>query len=90
MSRQPNLTGPFKTHNPQNDGFVFDPNLFDSCDNSTCPGDPTAVALGTIGNVPRTLCCSPRINNIDMGLFKDTAIGEKMRVEFRTRDIQRV
>jgi len=81
---RPNFTGAFKTHNPRTDGFVFDPNLFDSCDNSTCPGDPTAVALGTIGNVPRTLCCNPPINNIDVGLFKDTAINEKMRVEFRT------
>ncbi|HTC66459.1 MAG TPA: carboxypeptidase regulatory-like domain-containing protein [Candidatus Acidoferrum sp.] len=81
---RPNFTGPFKTHNPRTDGFVFDPNLFDSCNNSTCPGDPTAVTLGTIGNVPRTICCNPPINNIDMGLFKDTAIGEKMRVEFRT------
>jgi Carboxypeptidase regulatory-like domain len=81
---RPNFTGPFKTHNARTDGFVFDPNLFDSCDNSTCPGDPTAVALGTIGNVPRTLCCNPPINNVDVGLFKDTAIGERMRVEFRT------
>jgi hypothetical protein len=81
---RPNFTGPFKTHNARTDGFVFNPNLFDSCNNVTCPGDPTAVALGTIGNVPRSLCCNPPINNIDMGLFKDTAIGEKMRVEFRT------
>ena len=81
---RPNFTAPFKTHNPRTDGFVFDPNLFDSCDNLTCPGDPTAVTLGTIGNVPRSICCNPPINNIDMGLFKDTAIGEKMRVEFRT------
>jgi hypothetical protein len=81
---RPNFTGPFKTQNPRATGLVFDPNLFDSCDNSTCPGDPTAVQLGTIGNVPRTLCCNPPINNIDMGIFKDTAVGEKMRVEFRT------
>jgi Carboxypeptidase regulatory-like domain len=81
---KPNFTGAFKTHNPRTDGFVFDPNLFDNCDNSTCPGDPTAVALGTFGNVPRTLCCNPPIQNWDMGIFKDTAIGEKMRVEFRT------
>jgi hypothetical protein len=42
------------------------------------------VALGTFGNVPRTLCCNPPIQNFDMGIFKDTAIGEKMRAEFRT------
>jgi hypothetical protein len=81
---RPNFTGPFTTQNPRATGFVFDPNLFNSCDNSTCPGDPTAVQLGTIGNVPRTLCCNPPINNIDMGIFKDTAVGEKLRVEFRT------
>jgi Carboxypeptidase regulatory-like domain len=81
---RPNFTGPFTTHNPRTDGFVFNQALFDSCNNVNCPGDPTAVALGTVGNVPRTLCCNPPINNIDMGLFKDTAVGEKMRVEFRT------
>jgi hypothetical protein len=81
---RPNFTGPFTTHDPRTDGFVFSQSLFDSCNNVTCPGDPTAVQLGTIGNVPRTLCCNPPINNIDMGIFKDTAVGEKMRVEFRT------
>ena len=70
---RPNFTGPFTTHDPRTDGFVFSQSLFDN-----------GVTPGTIGNVPRTLCCNPPINNIDMGLFKDTAIGEKMRVEFRT------
>ncbi len=66
------MLGPFRTHNPRIDGFVFDPtNFADS-------------ALGTFGNTPRTLCCNPPINNWDMGLFKDTAIGEKTRLEFRT------
>src|SRR5438309_2151862 len=69
---KPDLLGPFKTHNPRIDGLVFDPtNFADS-------------ALGTSGNTPRTLCCNPPINNWDMGLFKDTAIGEKTRLEFRT------
>jgi hypothetical protein len=81
---KPNFAGPFTTHDPRKDGFVFNPNLFDNCNNSTCPADPTAVALGTFGNVPRTLCCNPPIQNFDMGIFKDTAIGEKMRAEFRT------
>lgn len=81
---KPNFAGPFRTHDPRKDGFVFDPNLFDNCDTSTCPGDPTAIPLGQFGNVPRTLCCNPPINNWDMGLFKDTQIGEKMRLEFRT------
>jgi hypothetical protein len=68
-----NLVAPFTTHNPRTDGFVFDPNLFDN-----------NVTLGTFGNVPRTLCCNPPINNWDMGLFKDTALGEKLRFQFRT------
>jgi hypothetical protein len=69
---KPDMLGPFRTHNPRIDGFVFDPtNFADS-------------ALGTFGNTPRTLCCNPPINNWDMGLFKDTAIGEKTRLEFRT------
>ena len=69
---KPDMLGPFKTHNPRSDGFVFDPtNFADS-------------APGTFGNTPRTLCCNPPINNWDMGLFKDTPVGEKMRLEFRT------
>jgi len=69
---KPDMLAPFKTHNPRIDGLVFDPtNFADS-------------ALGTFGNTPRTLCCNPPINNWDMGIFKDTAIGEKMRLEFRT------
>ena len=69
---KPDLTGTFKTHNPRIDGNVFDPTIF------------TDSALGKIGNTPRTLCCNPPINNWDMGLFKDTALGEKLRFEFRT------
>ena len=68
-----NLVAPFKTHNPRTDGFVFDPNLFDN-----------NVTLGTFGNVPRTVCCNPPINNWDMGLFKDTPLGERARLQFRT------
>jgi len=70
---KPNVTFPFKTHNPRRDGFVFDPNQFDN-----------NVALGTFGNAPRTLCCNPPINNWDVGIFKETPIGEKTHLEFRT------
>ena len=62
----------FQTHNPRTDGFVFDPNQITN-----------DVPLGTFGNVPRTLCCNPPINNWDFGLFKETPIGEKLHVEFR-------
>ncbi len=41
-------------------GFVFDPNQFTNA----------TVAPGTIGNAPRSICCSPGINNWDMGFFK--------------------
>jgi hypothetical protein len=70
---KPNLLVPFKTHDPRTDGFVFDPNQFDN-----------NVTLGTFGNAPRTVCCNPPINNWDFGIFKDTPIGEKLRLQFRT------
>jgi hypothetical protein len=83
---KPNLIGTFKTSNPRS-GFGFDPNQFDNTiyDPSTGPKtDPTAITLGQFGNTPRTLCCNSPINNFDMGIFKDTSVGEKMRLEFRT------
>jgi outer membrane receptor protein involved in Fe transport len=90
---EPNLVAPFKTVNPRVggcalgtgplsgtgtacvhlSGVVFDQNLFT---NST-------VAPGTIGNAPRSICCSPGINNTDMGFVKDTPIGERLRMQFR-------
>ena len=69
---KPDLTAPFHTQNPRRDGQVFEPGGF------------TDSALGVIGNAPRTLCCNPPINNFDIGIFKGTPIGEKLRVEFRT------
>lgn len=54
-------------------GFQFDPNEFTN-----------NVNLGTFGNVPRTVCCNSPINNWDLGIFKDTPIGEKLRLEFRS------
>jgi hypothetical protein len=69
---RPDLTGAFRTHDPRIDGDVFDPTIF------------TNSVLGKIGDTPRTLCCNPPINNWDIGIFKDTAIGEKTRLEFRT------
>jgi hypothetical protein len=71
---EPNLTAPFRTQDVRkNNGFVFDPGLFTN----------DTVAPGTIGDAPRSICCSPGINNVDMGLVKDTPIGEKLRMEFR-------
>jgi len=71
---EPNITAPFHTQDVRkNNGYAFDPTLFT---NST-------VAPGTIGNAPRAICCTPGINNIDMGLVKDTPLSEKVRMEFR-------
>jgi len=69
---RPDLIGTFRTHDPRIDGKVFDPAVF------------TDSAVGEVGHAPRTLCCNPPINNWDIGVFKDTAIGEKLRLEFRT------
>jgi hypothetical protein len=71
---QPNLTGPFKTHDPRKDGFVFDPGLFTN----------NTVAAGTIGNAPRSICCGPGINGTDMSFSKQTRFGERWQMEFRT------
>ncbi len=62
-----------KTSIRQTGGFVFDPNSFT---NST-------VAPGTIGNAARTICCGPGINNTDMSFMKNTAIGERVQMQFR-------
>jgi len=70
---KPNLTGPLQITNPRTTGFGFNVNQFDN-----------NVTLGTFGNAPRTVCCNSPINNWDMGVFKDTPVGEKMRLEFRT------
>jgi len=81
---EPNLTAPFRTWNVrQHGGYVFDPTLFDNCNNQDCPGDPTAVTLGTIGNAPRSICCSPGINNWDIGVYKGFQLAEKLNMEFR-------
>jgi hypothetical protein len=71
---EPNLTAPFKTWDVRkNNGFAFDPTLFTNA----------TVAPGTIGDAPRSICCSPGINNVDMGLVKDTPLTERIRMEFR-------
>jgi hypothetical protein len=70
---KPNLLGPVQQTNPRTTGFGFDPNQFDN-----------NVTPGTFGNAPRTVCCNSPINNWDIGIFKDTPIGERVRLEFRT------
>ncbi|MGH9865673.1 MAG: hypothetical protein ACRD4H_09695, partial [Candidatus Acidiferrales bacterium] len=70
---EPSLTGPFHTQDiRKNGGFVFNPALFTN-----------AIAPGTIGNAPRTICCGPGINNWDMSFNKLTKLGERLQMEFR-------
>ncbi len=67
-------------------GYAFDPNLFDNSpyDPSSGPKtDPNAVTLGTIGNAPRTICCSPLLQNWDMSFIKETQLSERFQLEFR-------
>jgi outer membrane receptor protein involved in Fe transport len=82
---EPNVTGPFHTQDARkNGGFQFSQSLFDNCNTIDCPGDPTAVVAGTIGNAPRSICCNPGIFNFDAGLFKGFKLTERLRMEFRT------
>jgi hypothetical protein len=64
-------------------GYVFDPNLFDNTVAGTSSAGPNPVALGTIGNAPRSICCGPGINETDMSFNKSTQLGERLRMEFR-------
>jgi hypothetical protein len=82
---EPNLTGPFHTQDARkHDGFQFSQALFDNCNTIDCPGDPTAVVAGTVGNAPRSICCNPGILNFDAGLFKGFKLTERLGLEFRT------
>jgi len=93
-SGQPNLIAPFKKLDPRADGNLgFDPNSFstgciDPADTANsqvlCSNDPGGVVLGTIGNAPRTMCCGPGIFQTDIGILKNTMIGERFRLQFRS------
>jgi len=73
----------------------FDPNSFNSttCDPTlntldptnaaACVNNPGAIALGSIGNAPRTICCASGINNWEFGFLKSTPIGERYKLDFR-------
>jgi Carboxypeptidase regulatory-like domain len=54
-------------------GLAFDPSQFTN----------DTVALGTIGNAPRSICCQPGIANWDTGFFKGFQLKERLRMEFR-------
>jgi hypothetical protein len=79
-------TGPLATGAPPCvpvSGFAFDPNLFDNTVAGTSGAGPNPVALGTVGNSPRSICCGPGINNTDMSFSKQTQLTERLRMEFR-------
>ena len=90
---QPNLIAPFKKLDPRGSGNLgFDPSSFstgciDPADTTNsqvlCSNDPGGVVLGTIGNAPRTICCGPGEFQTDIGILKNTNIGERFRVQFR-------
>jgi hypothetical protein len=94
-SGQPNLIAPFKKLNPRNPlNQGFDPSSFSTgcidpadptnlVDNPLCSNEPGGVVLGTIGNAPRTICCGPGEFQTDIGVFKNTNIGERYRLQFR-------
>src|SRR5258708_2548048 len=94
-SGQPNLIAPFKKLNPRGPGNLgFDPNSFSTgcidpadpnnlVDNPLCSNVPGGVVLGKIGNAPRTICCGPGTFQTDIGILKNTNIGERYRVQFR-------
>jgi len=71
---KPNLVAPFQVLNPKtNDLLYFNPASF------SLP----AVADGTLGSAPRTICCGPGIDNTDFSIQKVTRVGESKSVEFR-------
>ena len=70
---EPNLVAPFKKLDPRGPGNLgFDPNAFDG-----------NVALGTVGNAPRTICCGPGAFNTEIAVLKNTPIHERYRLQFR-------
>jgi Carboxypeptidase regulatory-like domain/TonB dependent receptor len=91
---EPDQIAPFHKIDPRSNpnNYAFDQNSFTS--NASDPTAPPCSAgatfncyqpslFGRFGTAPRTICCGPGINNTDLSLQKNTAINERMRVEFR-------
>jgi len=69
---EPDIVKPFWTLNPRGpNNLFFHPSIF------------APQALGTIGNSPRSVCCGPGIDNLDLALHKNTPVTERTRIEFR-------
>jgi hypothetical protein len=58
-------------------------NTLDPANPAACVNNPGSIALGSIGNAPRTMCCGPGINNWEFGFVKSTPIGERYKIDFR-------
>src|SRR5208283_5200917 len=70
---EPSQIAPFRRLDPQKTGgYYFDPSSF------------VNAPLGQIGNAPRTICCGPGTNNLDLGIHKVIAVREGSTLEFRT------
>jgi hypothetical protein len=70
---EPNIVKPLVRLNPRNGyNLAFGPSSFEQ---------PTQ--LGIIGDSPRTVCCGPGINNVDVSLLKDTRVTERFNLQFR-------
>ena len=64
-------------------GNSCDPTITDPADPGNCANNPGAVTWGTVGNAPRTICCGPGEFQTDIGVLKNTNIGERYRLQFR-------
>jgi hypothetical protein len=72
---EPDLVKPVQRLDPRNpNNLAFDPSAFQQV---------PSTQQGRLGTSPRSVCCSPGINNIDFSLLKDTKLTERFKLEFR-------
>lgn len=73
---RPNIIGPYKAGRSLPDAYV-NPAAFDY------PRDSTGQRIHVEGNAARNSIEQPGINNWDMGVVKNTRVGERANVQFR-------
>jgi hypothetical protein len=70
---EPDRIAPFRKLNPRSPlHLAFDPASF-----------AQPQEMGVIGNSPRTVCCGPGINNVDLALMRRYAVREGVSMQFR-------